>query len=116
MVEEGLHDLDSKTIQVATMVIIHAGNSRSLVNDALIEANDFRIESAWEKLKQAREELRAAHRVQTDVIQAEARGEKMEITMLLTHAQDTLIVASSEVQMAKHTIKVYEKLQECLSN
>jgi PTS system cellobiose-specific IIA component len=116
MADEGTHDLTSKTVKIATTVIIHAGNARNLVNEALNEANEFLFESAREKLKQARVELKAAHREQTDVIQAEARGETLEITMLLTHAQDTLIVANSEVQMGKHTINVYEKLQECLGS
>jgi len=112
MENEENHDLASKSVEVATTVIIHAGNARTLVNEALNLAAEFKIDGAWEKIKQARSEIRKAHKTQTEVIQAEARGETMDITLLLTHAQDTMLVASSEVQMAKHMIKMYERLKE----
>ena len=105
-------NLDEKTTKIATMVIIHAGNARSMVSDAIkaMESND--AELAKTKLDQANNEIRSAHATQTEVIQDEARGENMPITLLLTHAQDSLMVAMSEVHMAKYIIKLHERVHQ----
>ncbi len=105
-------ELDATTVQVATQVIIHAGNARTLVQQALDCAHDGEFDLADEKLKRAREEIRAAHTTQTEMIQAEARGESLPYSLLLTHAQDTLMIAMSEAQMAKHMLKLYGQLKQ----
>lgn len=104
-------DLDSKSVQIATMVILHAGNARKMVHEALTHAEAFRFKEADESLKNAKNEMHKAHVTQTEIIQAEARGEPAELTMLMTHAQDTLMIAMSEVQMAKHLIEILKKIQ-----
>lgn len=105
-------ELESKSVQIATQVIIHAGNARSLVYEAFkdMEGNDFLAAEA--KIVQAQEEISSAHNVQTEVIQAEARGDKVQVTLLLTHAQDTLMIAMSELQMARHMVDILIKLKE----
>lgn len=98
--------------KIATMVIIHAGNARSLVNEAIqaVEKND--VETAKVKISQANAEIKAAHQTQTEVIQGEARGESIRLTMLLTHAQDSLMIAMSEVHMAKYIIRLHTRIGE----
>lgn len=102
-------EIESKSVQIATRVIIHAGNARTLVHEALLEIEKEDFSAAEAKLSQAEKEIVSAHEVQTDVIQAEARGEKLTLTLLLTHAQDTLMVAMSEVQMTHHLIGLLRK-------
>jgi len=75
-----------------------------------MEGNDFQAADA--KIVQAQEEISSAHNVQTEVIQAEARGDKVQVTLLLTHAQDTLMIAMSELQMARHMADILKKLKE----
>jgi len=104
------HELDEKSVQISTMVIIHAGNARGLVNESLKAAERGDMPTAETKLTAAEEELRNAHRIQTDMIQSEARGETLSFSILLTHAQDTLMVSMSEVHMAKHMLNLYRKL------
>jgi PTS system cellobiose-specific IIA component len=106
------NELATKAVQIATQVIIHAGNARTLIQHALKAASDGYVDVAEEKLNEANEEIRSAHRTQTDVIQAEARGENLPHSLLLTHAQDTLMIAISEGQMAKHIIKLYLRLND----
>lgn len=102
--------------KIATMVIIHAGNARSLVKEA-IQAMDRDDEAlAHSKLNQANAEIRSAHKTQTELIQSEARGEPLLITMLLTHAQDSLMVAMSEVNMANHIIKLFKRIRQLEQN
>ena len=101
---------DPIPVQIATLVIIHAGNARKFVNQALIHANNYEFDDAKEKLEKARKEVASAHHTQTELIHAEARGESTQNSLLLTHAQDTLMIAMSEIQMAKHLLKIYDKL------
>ena len=105
-------EINSRSVEVATMVIIHAGNSRKFVNEAIVFAKDFNFEMAKEKLEQAKKEITSAHKTQTEVIQAEARGKPIEITLLLTHAQDTLMTAMSEVHTAKHMIDLLQLIHD----
>ncbi len=104
--------LDVTTVQVATKVIIHAGNARALLVDALNAAQDGDLETADEKIEQANSEIQAAHQTQTDVIQAEARGEKLQLSLLMTHAQDSLMVAMSEIQIGRYLIQLFGKVNE----
>jgi PTS system cellobiose-specific IIA component len=73
---------------------------------------DSNFQAVAAKLVQAQEEISSAHHVQTEVIQAEARGDPVQITLLLTHAQDTLMIAMSELQMARHMVDILKKLKE----
>ncbi len=47
-------------------------------------------------LVEAEKELGNAHRIQTDIIQKEAAGEKIDISVLFVHAQDHLMTAMAE--------------------
>jgi len=53
-----------------------------------------------------------AHRFQTDLIQGEARGEKVEIRLILIHAQDHLMNAMTVIDLAKEIIELYKKTNE----
>lgn len=109
-------ELDTKSVQIATKVIIHAGNARTLVNDAINSAFAGEVGLAETKLEQANEEIRSAHLTQTEVIQAEARGERLEFSLLMTHAQDTLMVAMSEVMTARHIISLCKRVNDLESS
>jgi PTS system cellobiose-specific IIA component len=103
-------ELDIKSVKIATKVIMHAGNARALVTESINIANNGDLKTAESKLVQAKNEISSAHSTQTEVIQAEARGDRLEISLLLTHAQDTLMAAISEVTMAHHFLKLYERI------
>ncbi len=100
---------DSKTIEIATKVILFAGNARDLVAKALNAAYDDDFVAAKNFIAKAEEEVRSAHRIQTEIIQSEARGESVNLSLLLTHAQDTLMVSLSEINMAKQMLRMYQK-------
>ncbi|MBU1682376.1 PTS lactose/cellobiose transporter subunit IIA [Patescibacteria group bacterium] len=105
-------DLDSKAVEVSFKVIIHAGNARTLVKKTLTKAKQKDIEGAKKALLEASEEIRSAHVTQTEIIQAEAKGKEINVTLLLTHAQDTLMVAKSEVEYTKYIIDLFERITE----
>lgn len=68
------------------------------------------FEQARELMQQASEKLIAAHAEQTKLIQAETRGEKTEVTLLLIHAQDHLMTSIVVKDLANELIDVHEKL------
>ena len=66
-------------------------------------------------MKKADKEIAEAHRIQTDAIQGEANGEKMEYSVLFTHAQDTLMTIYSEINLANQIIKIAKEVIAKLS-
>lgn len=104
--------LTAEELNMAAMqIILHAGNSRNFVNDALsfIETTGD-VESAKAKLKEAKAEITLAHKVQTDMIQSTIEDDELQTTLLFTHAQDTLMTIYSELNMAQHLIKLYSHI------
>jgi PTS system cellobiose-specific IIA component len=106
--------LDEKAIEIATMVIIHAGNAHQHVRQALNAAEKNEFKGIDSELEKANEEIKAAHKTQTDIIQSEARGENPFISLLLTHAQDTLMITMNELEIARYLIGIYHRLDELL--
>lgn len=104
--------VQSKSVQFATMTILHAGNARRFISEAYKELSEFNFDIARKKIEQAREEALFAHREQSKIIQAESDGESLEFSLLLTHAQDTLMSAVSEMHIAKNLITIVEKIHE----
>lgn len=95
----------------AMQIIMHAGDSRNFVNEALrhIES-EGNIDAAKEKMKEAKKEIVKAHRIQTDTIQSTIEDDDLQTTLLFSHAQDTLMTIYSELNMANHLISFYERI------
>jgi cellobiose PTS system EIIA component len=91
------------------LIISHAGNAKSLLYEALEEAENADFDKAEQQMKQAEEELAKAHQAQTKLIQAELNGTPIEKTLLLIHAQDHLMTAISEKNMMERFIGILKK-------
>ena len=97
---------------VAMQMVIHAGDARNLVMEALDAAGESDYDMVTAKLAEAQEELRQAHIFQTEIVQSEAAGKKYQYSLLFTHAQDTVMTICSELNMAKKMIALYKKTDE----
>jgi len=97
---------------VAMQMVIHAGDARNLVMEALDAAGESDYDLVTAKLAEAQEELRQAHIFQTEIVQSEAAGKKYQYSLLFTHAQDTVMTICSELNMAKKMIALYKKTDE----
>ena len=104
-----------KMASIAKQIVIHAGDARNLIMEALDHAAEGLYDQAEDKLKEAREELRQAHIFQTEVVQSEAGGKKYEYSLLFTHAQDTVMTICTEMNLAKKIISMYRKLDDRIS-
>ena len=98
--------------EIIFTIILHAGNARAEAYEALRAAQIGDFAGAEKHLRQAEEEVGQAHRVQTDIIQKEAQGEKAEITLLFVHAQDHLMTAMAEKSLIENMVTMYQTIQE----
>lgn len=93
-------------------LILHAGNSKSHSMEAVKESREYNFQLAEDYMKKAKEELTLAHKIQTDLIQKEARGDKIYIDILMIHAQDHLSNALLMRELAEEIMRIYK----CLNN
>lgn len=91
-------------------IILHAGNARAEAYEALRAAKTGDFAAAADHLSQADEEIGMAHRVQTDLAQQEARGEKVELSVLLIHAQDQLMTALTAKELIENMVDMHKTI------
>ncbi len=91
-------------------LITASGSAKSHCMEAIQFAKTGDIEAARQAITQAEEDLKEAHRSQTALIQGEARGEKVEVSILLVHAQDHLMNAILMKDLAGEFIDLYERV------
>ena len=56
-----------------------------------------------------KKELTQAHKVQTDLLISEANGEKVNINVILIHAQDHLMTTIMYERIARQMIRILDK-------
>ncbi|WP_294704587.1 PTS lactose/cellobiose transporter subunit IIA [uncultured Fusobacterium sp.] len=99
-------------IEVVAMELVgNAGEARSLAFEALAEAKKGNFEKAEELLNQSKEASLKAHHTQTELICNEADGNKVEIGLLMVHAQDHLMTSILARELISEMIEMYKKLQ-----
>lgn len=91
-------------------IINFAGVAKGLTYEALTEAENGNYDKVDGLLKEADEALLEAHKVQTSIIQAEARGEKPEVSVLFVHAQDQLMTSMESRTLIESLIKLHKKI------
>ena len=109
--------MDKTTIEqlnsAAMQIILHAGDCRNLLNEAINDLLDDKSEEeVKDKITQAKKEITKAHVIQTDMIQSSINEEELRTTLLFTHAQDTLMTINSEVNLVQSMIRLYRKLEK----
>lgn len=87
-------------------LITNSGDAKSYAMEALRESRFGNFEKADECMKLAEEKLLEAHKIQTSIIQAEASGDKLEVNILLVHAQDHLMNAITVKDLAYEIIEL----------
>lgn len=96
----------------AMEMIVHAGNARTLLNEALNDIYKFDEEGYQSKMEEANKEITLSHRAQTVVLQNTITDIEMRPNILFTHAQDTLMTIMSEINIAKHLAKIVLLIKE----
>lgn len=91
-------------------IILHAGNARSFAMEAIWLAKDNKCAEARQKIEAADEEFVLAHKVQTKLLQQEASGEPVNVSVILVHSQDHLMTAMTLKELANEMIDMYERI------
>ncbi len=99
-------------IETIMGIIMHSGNSRSCAMEAMQSAKEGDFEAAKKFLEEADEEGLKAHHAQTDLLQAEARGDKTEMSILLVHAQDHLMTSMTLKDIAVEIVDLREDMKK----
>ena len=97
---------------IAFNVILHAGNARELFIEAIREARKGDFEEAKKLMKDGDSELNQAHKIQTDLLQGEARGNKVNFSVIFVHSQDHLTMALTTKELAQEMIDSFKFFYE----
>lgn len=97
--------------QIIMDIIIQSGEARGYAHEALDMANEGNFIGAKEAMEKANSAIGRAHNVQTTLLQKEASGDKLEVSLLFVHAQDHLMTAITEMNLMSVIIKLREQLQ-----
>ena len=87
-------------------IIINAGDCKNHAYTALSKVNEGDYEGADKEMQLANDALAKAHDSQTEMIQKEAGGEKVEFSLLFVHAQDHLMTAISEKSLIEQIMEL----------
>ena len=105
--------MDNEQIyETAFKIIVHAGESRSLSSEAMDAIENCKFDKANELPDKANQEFLQCHKIQTDLLTAEANGESSEVNIILVHSQDHLTMATMAMDNAKRYMNVYKKLEK----
>jgi PTS system cellobiose-specific IIA component len=100
----------SEMEQILFNLILHAGEARTKAKEAAEYAKERDWESAQTLMDEANEEQLKAHEVSAQLIKQEAKGEKVDFSILLAHALDLLILAWSEIDYTDQFIETSKRL------
>lgn len=96
----------------AFSLIVAAGSAKSKSMEAIDAAREGRFDEARALLKEADNGFREAHGIQFGLIQQEAKGKKVDVNIILVHAQDHLTMALMAKDNAEETICIYEAIAD----
>lgn len=100
-----------KLAGISFQIITFAGCAKSDAMMAIYAAKEGKFEEAEEKIKEAEKNLIEAEKQHADLVQDEAAGEKIDIPLLLMHAEDQMLTTQTLILMAKEFIDLYKKIK-----
>ena len=95
--------------QIVINLIVNAGSARSSAIEQF-NMQKLEISKSWRIFRNAKEAVNEAHHSQTEMIQAEIRGEKAPLSLLMVHAQDHLMTSLLCIDLAQEFVDVYKKI------
>lgn len=103
--------MESEKIQeIAFSIILHSGDSRTVIHEAFQDMREENYSEASEKLEKSNEYLVKAHKIQTELLQQYANGEDVTMEIIMVHAQDHLMTSMTLREVALEMLALYEKV------
>lgn len=103
-------DLDMDMI--GFQIISNVGTAKSLIMEALYAAKDGDYPLAEEKLAESKKYFVEGHKIHASLIQKEASGDKLQISLILMHAEDQLMSAETISELVQEMIEMYKKINK----
>ena len=97
-------------LELITVEVAYAGDARSKYVEALNYANEGNFGEAEKLIEEASELINEAHKVQTNMIQMEAAGNKVDVSFLMVHAQDHLMTVMLLRDIVKNFVNFAKKI------
>ena len=94
---------------VSFQLISNVGEARSALFEAMRAAREECFEEAGKLVRDAEDSLIKAHESHSSLIMQEASGDKVQISLLLMHAEDQLMTTELLKGMAKEVILTHKK-------
>lgn len=98
--------------EISFQIISFSGDGQSKMLEALKVARQGDYQQARALLEEGKELLHQAHRVQTELIVAEAQGRPAPYSILMVHAQDHLMNAMLAQNLIAEMIGMYEMMHK----
>ncbi|MBO8163583.1 MAG: PTS lactose/cellobiose transporter subunit IIA [Brevibacillus sp.] len=95
--------------QVAFQIILHSGNARSNILQALAEFKQDRIDQYEQLMERAEQDLLTAHQNHFRMIQKEAESGEQKLSLLLVHAEDHLMSTMTMKDIVKAMMEILHK-------
>lgn len=104
------NELNSRSQQIAMVIIANSGEAKGLAFKALRVARDTKdVEQAKVILKEAETYINEAHRAQTELLTMSANEEEVNVDVLLVHSQDHLMTTMIAAELITELIEMFNK-------
>lgn len=93
---------------VSFQIIAAVGTARSMYIEAIQLAKKGDFDGAQQLIEEGSKVFLEGHRAHASLIQKEASGERITISLILMHAEDQLMNAETTKLMAEEIIELYK--------
>lgn len=93
-------------------IISAVGAARSYYIEAIQEAKKGNFDKAEESIEEGNKMFQEGHHAHAKLVQQEANGEKVEVNILLVHAEDQLMSAETFKILATEFIDLYRLVKK----
>jgi PTS system cellobiose-specific IIA component len=87
-------------------IIIYSGEAKGYLYEALSKSKEGKYDEIDELIEKANDSIGKAHDIQTSMLQKEAKGEPLKVTILFVHSQDHLMTTISEKNLILEIIEL----------
>jgi cellobiose PTS system EIIA component len=102
--------MSSEDIQITAFnIILHSGNAKTKIHQAFTAMREAKFELAAQLLEDANQEILEAHKSQTELLQSYANGTKIEMEIIMVHAQDHLMTTMTLREVAIEMSHLYQQ-------
>lgn len=96
---------------ICFQMITAAGEAKSNYMDALNAVKEKDYDRADELIRLGEESFAAAHHMHTELVQKECAGEKIDVSLLMTHVEDQMMSVEIIKIMIDELCELYKKLE-----